>query len=33
VKAQSGVELRWEIKRIGRPAVDATTEGFLAKDA
>ncbi len=33
VKAKSGVELRWEIKRIGRPAVDATTEGFLAKDA
>jgi UDP-N-acetylmuramate dehydrogenase len=33
VKAKSGVELRWEIKRIGRPAHDATTEGFLAKDA
>ncbi len=33
VKAKSGVELRWEIKRIGRPAVDATTEGYLAKDA
>ena len=33
VKATSGVELRWEIKRIGRPAVDATTEGYLAKDA
>ena len=33
VKATSGVELRWEIKRIGRPAVDAVTEGFLAKDA
>lgn len=33
VKAKSGVELRWEIKRIGRPAIDATTEGFLAKDA
>lgn len=33
VKAKSGVELRWEIKRIGRPAVDATVEGFLAKDA
>lgn len=33
VKAKSGVELRWEIKRIGRPAVDATEEGFLAKDA
>ncbi len=33
VKAKSGVDLRWEIKRIGRPAVDATTEGFLAKDA
>ena len=32
-KAKSGVELRWEIKRIGRPAVDATTEGYLAKDA
>ena len=25
VKARSGVELRWEIKRIGRPAVDAGT--------
>ena len=33
VKAKSGVDLRWEIKRIGRPAHDATTEGFLAKDA
>jgi UDP-N-acetylmuramate dehydrogenase len=33
VKARSGVELRWEIKRIGRPALDATTEGYLAKDA
>lgn len=33
VKKKSGVELRWEIKRIGRPAVDAVTEGFLAKDA
>lgn len=33
VKANSGVELRWEIKRLGRPAIDATTEGFLAKDA
>jgi UDP-N-acetylmuramate dehydrogenase len=33
VKAKSGVDLRWEIKRIGRPAYDATTEGFLAKDA
>jgi UDP-N-acetylmuramate dehydrogenase len=33
VKAKSGVELRWEIKRIGRPPVDATAEGFLAKDA
>lgn len=33
VKAKSGVELRWEIKRIGRPPVDAVTEGFLAKDA
>jgi UDP-N-acetylmuramate dehydrogenase len=33
VKAKSGVDLRWEIKRIGRPAVDATVEGFLAKDA
>lgn len=33
VKAKSGVDLRWEIKRIGRPAVDATTEGYLAKDA
>lgn len=33
VKAKSGVELRWEIKRIGRPPIDATTEGFLAKDA
>lgn len=33
VKAKSGVELRWEIRRIGRPAVDATTEGYLAKDA
>jgi UDP-N-acetylmuramate dehydrogenase len=33
VKAKSGVELRWEIKRIGRPPVDATVEGFLAKDA
>ncbi len=33
VKANSGVELRWEIKRLGRPAVDAMTEGFLAKDA
>lgn len=33
VKAKSGVELRWEIKRIGRPAIDATLEGYLAKDA
>jgi len=33
VKAKSGVDLRWEIKRIGRPAIDATVEGFLAKDA
>jgi UDP-N-acetylmuramate dehydrogenase len=33
VKAKSSVDLRWEIKRIGRPAHDATTEGFLAKDA
>src|SRR5690606_621568 len=33
VKAKSGVELRWEIKRIGRPAHNATTEGFLAEDA
>lgn len=33
VKSKSGVDLRWEIKRIGRPAVDATSEGFLAKDA
>jgi UDP-N-acetylmuramate dehydrogenase len=33
VKAKSGVDLRWEIKRIGRPAVDGTAEGFLAKDA
>ena len=33
VKAKSGVELRWEIKRIGRPPIDATAEGFLAKDA
>lgn len=34
VKAKSGVELRWEIKRIGRPGpVDATLEGYLAKDA
>lgn len=33
VKAKSGVELRWEIKRIGRPPVDETAEGFLAKDA
>jgi UDP-N-acetylmuramate dehydrogenase len=33
VKAKSGVELRWEIKRIGRPAVGATVEGYLAKDA
>jgi len=33
VKAKSGVDLRWEIKRIGRPAWDATTEGYLAKDA
>ena len=33
VKAHSGVELRWEIKRIGRPPIDAVTEGFLAKDA
>jgi UDP-N-acetylmuramate dehydrogenase len=33
VKAKSGVLLRWEIKRIGRPAVDSTTEGYLAKDA
>lgn len=33
VKAKSGVDLRWEIRRIGRPAVDATTEGYLAKDA
>jgi UDP-N-acetylmuramate dehydrogenase len=33
VKAKSGVALRWEIKRIGRPPLDATTEGYLAKDA
>ena len=33
VKAKSGVDLRWEIKRIGRPAVDATVEGYLARDA
>lgn len=33
VKAKSGVELRWEIRRIGRPPVDATAEGYLAKDA
>lgn len=33
VLAKSGVELRWEIKRIGRPAIDATVEGYLAKDA
>jgi UDP-N-acetylmuramate dehydrogenase len=33
VKANSGVELRWEIKRIGRPAIDAKVEGYLAKDA
>jgi len=33
VKAKSGVELRWEIKRIGRTPVDATVEGYLAKDA
>ncbi|HVY90743.1 MAG TPA: UDP-N-acetylmuramate dehydrogenase [Hyphomonadaceae bacterium] len=33
VKARSGVDLRWEIKRIGRPAVNETEQGFLAKDA
>jgi UDP-N-acetylmuramate dehydrogenase len=33
VKAKSGVDLRWEIRRIGRPPHDATLEGFLAKDA
>jgi UDP-N-acetylmuramate dehydrogenase len=33
VKAKSGVDLRWEIKRIGHTAWDATTEGYLAKDA
>ncbi len=33
VKAKSGVALRWEIKRLGRPAHDATAEGYLAKDA
>jgi UDP-N-acetylmuramate dehydrogenase len=33
VKKKSGVELRWEIKRIGRPAHNATLEGYLAKDA
>jgi UDP-N-acetylmuramate dehydrogenase len=33
VKARSGVDLRWEIRRLGRPAWDATTEGYLAKDA
>lgn len=33
VKAKSGVELRWEIRRIGRVPVDATVEGYLAKDA
>ena len=33
VKKKSGVELRWEIKRLGRPAHNATLEGFLAKDA
>ena len=33
VKARSGVELRWEITRIGRPAVDTTVEGYLAKEA
>jgi UDP-N-acetylmuramate dehydrogenase len=38
VKAKSGVELRWEIKRIGRPSPqrpdwDGATDGFAAKDA
>jgi UDP-N-acetylmuramate dehydrogenase len=33
VNTKSGVELRWEIKRIGRPAMDAATHGFQAKDA
>jgi UDP-N-acetylmuramate dehydrogenase len=33
VRAKSGIDLRWEIKRIGRPPIDATEEGYLAKDA
>ncbi len=33
VKARSGVDLRWEIRRIGRLPHDTTAEGFLAKDA
>jgi UDP-N-acetylmuramate dehydrogenase len=38
VKATSGVELRWEIRRIGRQAVDGkawdgATDGFAARDA
>jgi len=33
VKAKSGVELRWEIRRIGRPEWDGATDGFAAKDA
>ncbi len=33
VKAKSGVELRWEIKRIGRPAWTGETDPFAARDA
>jgi UDP-N-acetylmuramate dehydrogenase len=34
VKANSGVELRWEIKRIGRPEDwHGETDGFAARDA
>ncbi|MBI1358719.1 MAG: UDP-N-acetylmuramate dehydrogenase [Alphaproteobacteria bacterium] len=33
VKAKSGVELRWEIRRIGRPAWTGETDPFATRDA
>jgi UDP-N-acetylmuramate dehydrogenase len=33
VKARSGVELRWEIRRIGREEWNGAADGFAAKDA
>jgi UDP-N-acetylmuramate dehydrogenase len=32
VRAKSGVDLRWEIKRIGRPAWSGETDPFAARD-